>query len=122
MHNEQQHIGAVKSRTNESCLVAEPIVVIIERKETELSLADAVALRNGLDAAIARVSASEKLLKGDGENWNLAVIAKSGSGMSFPRSKLGDGKFLYIDGMPDAAMMPVAVVTCISNRSDQHLT
>ncbi|NMM29313.1 MAG: hypothetical protein HHJ12_19060 [Glaciimonas sp.] len=71
-----------------------------------MSLADAVALYHGLGESIKRVVESEKALKGDGTYYNLAVIAKSGSGMSFPRSKLGDGKFVFIDGMPDASMIP----------------
>lgn len=106
MYNEQQHAGAVKSRTHESCLVGEPVVLAIEGKDTELSLADAVALYMGLGESIKRVIESEKALKGDGTNYNLAVLAKSGSGMSFPCSKLGDGKFVFIDGMPDASLIP----------------
>lgn len=89
MLNELQHPGAVKSRTHENCLVAESIVVVIDGKTTEISLADALALHTGLGEAIDRVSKAEATLRGDGDNYHLAVIGKSGSGMSFPRTKLG---------------------------------
>ncbi len=97
MLNEQQHAGCVKSRTHATCLVQDPVSLVIEGKEAELSLADAKLLLTGLQEAIARVEASEAALKGDGANYNLAVIGKSGSGMSWPRSKLGDGKFVFIE-------------------------
>jgi hypothetical protein len=123
MYNEQQHAGAVKSRTHESCLVAEPVVVTIEGKDIELSLADAVALHSGLGEAVKRVSEAEKALRGDGISYNLAILAKSGAGMSFPRSKLGNGEFVFVDGMPDAAMFPVATsvagLDCISGELAQ---
>lgn len=93
MYNEQRHTGAVKSRIHDTCLVAEPVVITIEGKDTELSLSDAVALQRGLSEAIQRVTESEKALKGDGLNYHLAIIAKAGAGMSFPVSKL-DGKII----------------------------
>lgn len=108
MYNEKQHDGAVKSHTHESCLVAEPIIVTIEGKDIELSLADAVALHSGLGDAVKRVSTAEQALKGDGISYNLAIIAKSGAGMSLPRSKLGNREFVFVDGMPDTTMFPVA--------------
>jgi hypothetical protein len=106
MVNEVQHSGAVVSRTHESCLVAEPVALSIEGKETELSLADAIALYQGLGEAIKRVIDNEKSLRAGELTVNLAVLAKSGTGMSFPRSKLGNGRFVFIDGMPDTSMIP----------------
>jgi hypothetical protein len=94
MFDEQEHRGAVKSRTHPACLVAEPIVVILDGLETELALEDAEALRDGLTAAVARVKESQSKLLGDGTNYNVVVLAKAGSGMSVPRSRLGDGQSL----------------------------
>ena len=87
----QEHLGSVRSLTHATCVVAEPIVVVIEGQVTELSLPDARRLRDGLSAAIDHVQASEKRIVGDGDTYNCACIAKSGSGMSMPRSKLGVG-------------------------------
>lgn len=105
MFNEVQHAGSVKSRINGACLVAEPVVLAIEGKEIDLSLADAVALYHGLGEAIKRIMDSENALRAGDPTSNLAVLAKSSSGMGFPRSKLGDGKFIFIDGMPDTSMI-----------------
>lgn len=93
--DEQQHPGGVKSRTHQTCLVVEPVVVMVEGKETELSLSDAMLLRAGLTVAIERVEQSENVLKGNGNNYHCACIAKSGTGQSFPRSKLGDGQAFW---------------------------
>lgn len=106
MFNEQKHLGGVTSRTHETCLVGEPVVVKIDGHEVELSLSDAFQLCAGLAGAIERVKQSECKLMGDGSSYNVAVIAKSGSGMSMPRSKLGDGEFIYLDGMADASVIP----------------
>lgn len=92
MIDEHEHAGAVRSRIHSTCLVAEPVVVMLDGQETELAVQDAVALRDGLSAAIGRVQESQAKLMGDGSNYNVAVLAKSGTGMSFPRSKLGDGQ------------------------------
>lgn len=93
MFDEQEHDGAVKSRIHATCLVAEPVVVILDGKETELATQNAVALRDGLAAAIARVQQSEANLRDDGTNYNVAVLAKAGAGMSlFERSKLDNGR------------------------------
>jgi hypothetical protein len=100
---EQEHTGFVKSRTHDNCFVAEPVVVVIEGQEIELSLHDAKWLLSGLQEAVTHVEESETRLKGDG-NYNLAVIGKTGSGMSIPRTKLGAGGFIFIDGMADTDM------------------
>lgn len=106
MFNEQKHLGGVTSRITETCLVAEPVVVKIDGHEVELSLSDACFLCIGLAGAIERVQQSERKLTGDGGSaYNVAVIGKTGSGMSMSRSKLGDGEFVFIDGMPD---LPIA--------------
>lgn len=106
MVNEEQHAGAVKSRIHGSCLIAEPVVLAIDGNETELSLADAVLLYQGLGAAIERVVEGEKALRAGDLAVNLAVLAKPGSGMSFPRSKLGNGEFVFVDAMPDTSLIP----------------
>lgn len=72
--DEQQHKGAVTSRIHETCLVIDPMVIIIDGTVTELSVLDAEALRDGLAAAIARVRQSETALKGDGSSWSLATL------------------------------------------------
>lgn len=108
MYNEQRHKGEVVSRTNEFCLVAEPVVVTIQGREVEISLDGAVALYAGLGEAITRVSEAEAQLKGDGISCNLPTIGKSGAGLSFAQTKLGGSKFIYIDGMPDDAMVASA--------------
>lgn len=89
MFDELQHPGGVRSRINKTCLVQDPVTVIVEGKETELSLEDAKLLLSGLQEAVARVESSVTALMGNGLNYNVAIIAKSGSGMSFPRSRLG---------------------------------
>lgn len=114
MYNEKQHTGGVNSRIHESCLVAEPISVVIDGKVTDLSLADTIALRQGLDDAIERVNASEKALKGDRNDYHLPIIAKPGKGMSLPRSKLGDREFL--DMFTKASDM-----ACLKNISEGQL-
>lgn len=91
MLNEQIHAGGVKSRTHETCLVQDPVRVVIEGKATDLSLVDAKLLLAGLGEAVARVEPSEAKLMGDGLNYNIAVIGKARAGMSrFPLSLLGD--------------------------------
>lgn len=83
MYKEQQHAGAVKSRTHETCLVAEPVVLAIDGKDIELSLADAVALHKGRREAIKCVIKDEKAMKGDGRittspsSPNLVLVCRS---------------------------------------------
>lgn len=96
--NKHQHCGGVKSVTHATCLVAEPITVTIEGHTTSLSLADARALAAGIAEGVARVEAHETALKGDGNTWNLGIIASAGTGMSFQRSKLGDGQGIAFFG------------------------
>lgn len=106
MFKEQKHLGGVTSRTHETCLVAEPVVVKIDGHEVELSLNDAYQLCAGLAGAVERVRQSERRFMGDGTSYNVAILAKPGSGMSMPRSKLGDGAFIYLDGMADNSSIP----------------
>ncbi|HEY8096994.1 MAG TPA: hypothetical protein VIE65_13005 [Methylobacter sp.] len=99
MCDEKLHAGAVKSRIHETCMVAEPIVMTIEGKDIQLSLQDALALNQGLTAAIERATEHEEALIGDRTNYNIACIGNARSGMSlFRQSKLGDGKSFLIDG------------------------
>jgi hypothetical protein len=93
----QQHPGAVKSRTHSISLVEEPITVMLNGLATDLTMADALALKEGLAVAIERVQVAESLLKGDGGTYNLCVLAPTRSGMSMPRSKLGDERGVVID-------------------------
>lgn len=95
--NEMAHDGGVTSRIHSACLVAEPVALVIEGKATRLSLVDAKRLAAGLSEAIERIERAERHLKGEGLLYNLAVIGTTGSGMSFPRSKLGDGNVLSLD-------------------------
>ncbi|MES2877514.1 MAG: hypothetical protein V4713_03760 [Pseudomonadota bacterium] len=50
--NEQQHPGAVKSRTHSTCLMGEPVTVMLNGLSTDLTIADALALKEGLVVAI----------------------------------------------------------------------
>lgn len=102
--NELQHAGGVNSRTHESCLVAEPVALVIDGRETTLSLADAVVLYYGLGEAIKTVSENNKKLQGEDLTRHLSIIGKTRSGSSFLSSKLGDEKFIFIDGAPDKSM------------------
>ncbi len=93
--DEKEHPGCVKSRTHETFLVGEPVVVVIDGRETELSLQDAKWLLCGLQEAIARVEESESKLKAD-SNGHLVVIGKTRSGMSVLSTKLGASGFIYL--------------------------
>ncbi|THJ45014.1 hypothetical protein [Aeromonas veronii] len=119
--NEKKHLGGVTSRTNETCLVSEPVVVKIDGHEIELCLSDAFLLCTGLAGAIERVKQSEIELMGDGTSYNVAVIGSSRSGMSMPLSKLGDGEFIYLDGMADVSNMPdLSTLAALDATPDSH--
>lgn len=100
--NEQEHKGCVKSRIHDTCLVQEPVEVTIEGKATSLSLRDAKQLLAGLAEAVARVEAFEANLVSDDGLRHVFIIAPTRSGMSLPRTKLGQGGIVFLDGMPDA--------------------
>ncbi len=104
--DEQQHAGGVTSHLDATCLVAEPITVVIDGNVTSLSVEDATRLATGLADAIARVVQHENALKGDGVSYNLAVIGSTRAGMSFLRSKLGDGDALVLDPQPGMELLP----------------
>lgn len=89
MIQEMTHAGNVISRTHATCLVADPIVFLIDGRKIELSLSDATILQQGLSEAVDRVSSSDRKLKGDDANYNLLILAKGCSGMSFPTTRLG---------------------------------
>jgi hypothetical protein len=99
--NDPKHPGSVKSRIHDTCLVAEPVTIAIEGRITELSLRDAKLLLTGLLEAVARVEQAKTKLIGDGFNYNVAVIAKPGAGMSLRRTKLGEGGVIYTDDLSD---------------------
>lgn len=97
--DEEQHRGAVTSRTHPTGLVQEPITVQIEGQATELCLEDAIALHAGLAEAIARVRlAHDEVAARMGERGHCFVIGKTGNGMSLPRCKLGTGSSYYVNG------------------------
>lgn len=102
--NEQEHQGCVKSSIHHSCLVAEAVEVSIEGKSTGLSLMDAQRLLAGLAEAVARVEENEKKLLGSDGLSNVAILAPTRSGMSFPRTKLGQGGIVFLDCMPGTDM------------------
>lgn len=95
--NKQEHRGGVTSRTHDTCLVQEPVEVTIEGRLTSLSLMDARQLLAGLSDAVARVEQSEKRLMGESGLGHVCMIGPTRSGMSLPRSKLGEGGIIFLD-------------------------
>lgn len=96
--NEQEHQGCVKSRIHDNCLVAEAVEVTIDGKATSLSVMDAKRLLAGLMEAVARVEENEKRLVGSNGLYNACILAPTRSGMSMPRTKLGQGGYVFLDG------------------------
>jgi hypothetical protein len=93
-----RHNKGVVSHIHESMLIEEPISIILEGSTKDLSLEDAEDLLDGLQAAIEIVRNNQSKLFGDGVNYNLAIIGNTRTGMSYPRSKLGDGETIRIPG------------------------
>lgn len=118
MFAETIHCGGVTSRTTSSCLVAEPIVVKIDGHEVKLSINDARLLWLGLAGAIDRVQHAERALMGQNLASHCAVIGKTADGISMPRSKLGDGKFLFIDCMADQTLAEQLGFEIVVGRSN----
>ncbi len=117
MHlNEQRHSGDVISHTHPTCLVSEPVTVVLEGNATALALWDAKALLKGLAEAVARVEESEKALLGDGDHYNVCVIGDARSGMSLPRTKLGvGGPAVILDPVRDANLRQMVFDICKSD-------
>ncbi|HDR9758754.1 hypothetical protein KDX16_32200 [Burkholderia vietnamiensis] len=86
MYNEQTFEGGVQARTVAGGIVQHPVVVTLDGVAIELTLADAVKLRDGLVASIAAAEAAESaVLARDGHHF---TVGKTIYGMSAVPSKL----------------------------------
>ncbi|MGP8473904.1 hypothetical protein [Burkholderia sp. PR2] len=86
MYNEQTFEGGVKARTVAGGIVQHPVVITLDGIAIELTLADAVKLRDGLAASIAATEAVEgAVLARNGHHF---TIGKTIYGMSAVPSKL----------------------------------
>ncbi|WP_244140613.1 hypothetical protein [Burkholderia sp. BCC1047] len=86
MYNEQTFEGGVLARTVAGGIVQHPVVITLDGVATELTLADAVKLRDGLVAAIAATEAAESAVLAC--NGHHVTIGKTMYGMSPVPSKL----------------------------------
>jgi hypothetical protein len=86
--NKNTFAGGVQARTVANGTVQEPVVVTLDGVTIELTLADAIALRNGLDAAIANVERAERAAVLPGGAGHHFIIGKTMHGMSAVPSKL----------------------------------
>ena len=87
MCDQQTFSGGVQARTVVGGTVQHPVVICLDGIETELTLADAKRLRNGLVAAVAAVDAAEQaVLAGDARHH--FTIGQTKYGMSSVPSKL----------------------------------
>ncbi|WP_350357281.1 hypothetical protein [Paraburkholderia fungorum] len=87
MLNKNIFSGGVQARTVEGGTVQEPVVVTLDGVAVELTLADAITLRDGLDAAIATVERAESAVLADGAGHHF-TIGKTRHGMSAVPTKL----------------------------------
>jgi hypothetical protein len=81
MYNLNTYAGGVQARTVAGGTVQEPVVVTLDGVAVELTLADAIALRDGLDAAIATVERAESAVLAAGAGHHF-TIGKTMYGMS----------------------------------------
>ncbi|MGN3966804.1 hypothetical protein ACS0ZG_31880 [Burkholderia gladioli] len=86
MYNEQTFEGGVQARTVDGGIVQHPVVITLDGVATELTLADAVKLRDGLSASIAATEAAESAVLA--RNGHHFTIGKTMYGMSTVLSKL----------------------------------
>lgn len=86
MFNEHTFQGGVQARTVSGGIVQHPVVVTLDGVATELTLADAVKLRDGLVASIAATEAAESAVLA--RNGHHFTIGKTMYGMSPVPSKL----------------------------------
>jgi hypothetical protein len=86
MYDQETFEGGVQVRTVAEGIVQHPVVVTLDGVATELTLADAVKLRDGLAASIAAAEAAESaVLAHKGHHF---TIGKTMYGMSAVPSKL----------------------------------
>ncbi|HDR9240171.1 TPA: hypothetical protein QDB43_003917 [Burkholderia vietnamiensis] len=86
MYNEQTFEGGVQARTVAGGIVQHPVVITLDGVATELTLADAVKLRDGLAASVAATEAAvSAALARNGHHF---TIGKTMYGMSAVPSKL----------------------------------
>lgn len=86
MYNEQTFEGGVQARTVAGGVVQHPVVITLDGVATELTVADAVRLRDGLAASIAATEAAESAVLA--RNGHHFTIGKTMHGMSAVPSKL----------------------------------
>ncbi|PNE59814.1 hypothetical protein A8H39_01315 [Paraburkholderia fungorum] len=86
MYNEQTFEGGVQARTVAGGIIQHPVVITLDGVATELTLADAVKLRDGLIASIAATEAAESAVLA--RNGHHFTIGKTMHGMSAVPSKL----------------------------------
>lgn len=86
MYNEQTFESGVQARTVAGGIVQHPVVITLDGVATELTLADAVKLRDGLATSIAATEAAESA--GVARNGHHFTMGKTMHGMSAVPSKL----------------------------------
>nr|WP_260400480.1 hypothetical protein [Paraburkholderia bannensis] len=86
MYNEQTFEGGVQARSVAGGVVQHPVVITLDGVATELTLADAVRLRDGLVLAVAATEAAESAVRA--RNGHHFIIGKTVHGMSAVPSKL----------------------------------
>lgn len=86
MYNEQKFEGGVQTRSVAGGVVQHPVVITLDGVATELTLADAVRLRDGLVLAVAATEAAESAVRA--RNGQHVSIGKTVHGMSAVPSKL----------------------------------
>ena len=87
MYDRKTFAGGVQARTVAGGTVQHPVVVMLDGVATELSLADATMLRDGVSAAVAFVEAAEQAVV-TGDAGHHFTIGKTMHGMSPLPSKL----------------------------------
>lgn len=87
MYDQETFEGGVQARTVAGGIVQQPVTVTLDGVTTELTLADAQKLREGMVAAVAAVEAAERAVLADGIGHHF-TIGKTMYGMSAAPSKL----------------------------------
>ncbi|WP_321944450.1 hypothetical protein [Paraburkholderia tropica] len=116
MYDEQTFEGGVQARTVAGGIVQHPVVVTLGGIATELTLADAIKLRDGLVASIAVTEAAESAVLA--RNGHHFTIGKTMYGMAAVPSKLPAAP-LRID--PNAAPVGFSVGAAFHDKPDTLL-